>query len=534
MDGVEPLPYRLPELLATPASQPVWIFEGEKDCERAAGLGLVATTNHQGAASTQTTWPKFLSRWFQGRQCHVVPDNDPGGRRHAAGVAAVLLGMGAQVRLVTLPGLPAKGDFSTWLDLGGTLEELEHLALTAADFDLAAYKDVQPADVGGEHSAGLPMPAPVGSNGAARAGRNGSAETVAELMSTRLADVEPVEVAWLIRGKIPLGKLSLIAGAPGLGKSFCVLDFIARVSCGGDAPASAGESIPCGSCLLVSAEDDLADTIRPRLDAAGANTARIHAATTLRRPDGSLAPFDLHFIPELERLILELGDVQLVVIDPITSYLGQFTDDFRNTQVRAVLEPLSDMARRLGLAVLLVHHLNKGGSTDAVNRISGSMAYVALARAAWLLMRDPEDYGRRLLLSIKNNLAPDPWGLAFRIEAGRVQWEDAAVMRTANDLLRESAARESSRGVPGAVRESAAVRHAAEWLRVFLEGDKRVLSEVLLEAAERAGHSRKSMYAAKNSLGVWAKKEGFGADQWFWFFPPAADADAAEDDGPAF
>jgi putative DNA primase/helicase len=130
MDGVEPLPYRLPELLASPASDLVFVVEGEKDADRLAGLGLVATTNHQGAQSTERTWPRFLE-YFAGRHCVIIPDNDSGGKKHARRVAELLRPIAGSVKLLELPGLPAKGDVSDWLDAGSGPAELVALAEAA-------------------------------------------------------------------------------------------------------------------------------------------------------------------------------------------------------------------------------------------------------------------------------------------------------------------------------------------------------------------------------------------------------------------
>lgn len=128
MDGVEPLPYRLPELLAS--MDDVFVVEGEKDAERLAALGLIATTNHQGAASTDRTWPRFIE-YFRGRNVVVIPDNDAGGRKHARRVAELLRPVASSVKVLELPGLGAKGDASDWLDAGGTAAELRALAEAA-------------------------------------------------------------------------------------------------------------------------------------------------------------------------------------------------------------------------------------------------------------------------------------------------------------------------------------------------------------------------------------------------------------------
>ena len=122
MEGVEPLPYRLPELLAAP-DKSVFISEGEKDADRLAKEGLVATCNHGGAGK----WRNGLNRWFDDRNVVILPDNDEPGRTHAEDVARKLHGIARRIRLLKLPGLPAKGDVSDWLDAGHTVRELRRL-----------------------------------------------------------------------------------------------------------------------------------------------------------------------------------------------------------------------------------------------------------------------------------------------------------------------------------------------------------------------------------------------------------------------
>jgi hypothetical protein len=126
MQGVEPLPYRLPELLAQPEAT-VWITEGEKDAD---SLGLIATTSHGGAGK----WRQELSHWFEGRDCVILPDADEPGRKHAADVARKLVGIAARIRVLELPGLPPRGDVSDWLVAGGTRERLIELAAAAPDW----------------------------------------------------------------------------------------------------------------------------------------------------------------------------------------------------------------------------------------------------------------------------------------------------------------------------------------------------------------------------------------------------------------
>jgi putative DNA primase/helicase len=266
-----------------------------------------------------------------------------------------------------------------------------------------------------------------------------------------LADIEARPIAWLWRGRIARGKPTLIAGHPGLGKSQITASMTAVVTTAGLWPVDRSRA-PLGSVLILSAEDDPADKIRPRLEAAGADIAKISIlkAVVQYTPTGE----ELHRgfnlksdIRQLERAIAEIGDVVLVVIDPISAYIGS-TDSHNNADVRGLLAPLSDMASRQNVALVLVSHLNKGGAgTEALMRVTGSLAFVAAARAAYIVAKDPEDEHRRLFLPAKNNIAADTGGLAFRIEpcsigdgidTSKVTWESAPVKDvTADDVLKQ-------------------------------------------------------------------------------------------------
>ncbi len=167
------------------------------------------------------------------------------------------------------------------------------------------------------------------------------------------------------------------------------------------------------------------DTIIPRLMAAGADTRRVHIVAAATKPDGTgRKTFSLKTdVDLLEAKAKEIGCVRLIIVDPISAYMGG-SDGNGNVETREVLEPLADMANRLRIAVVAVTHLNKGGSggnQSALNRFAGSIAFVAAARAAFAVIEDPEDDERRLLLQAKNNLGAKCKGLAFRMEQRLVE-----------------------------------------------------------------------------------------------------------------
>jgi hypothetical protein len=244
-----------------------------------------------------------------------------------------------------------------------------------------------------------------------------------------LADVCKGDLKWLWPGRIPLGSISLLVGDPGLGKSLVSLDIAARVtrgapwpdeqvnseetrvecpSCPSGSPLSTLDSRPPASVLLLTAEDDLADTVRPRLEALGADCSRVMAVPALvpaRFHDmlGQLVDLgrDLH---RVGNLLAAEPDCRLIIIDPVNAYVG-------SGDVQRVLLPFADIARRHDVAVLAVGHSRKKGGA-AIHSALGSLAYVSTARSAWLIRQDPQNADRRLFLPLKNNLAASAGGLS--------------------------------------------------------------------------------------------------------------------------
>jgi putative DNA primase/helicase len=254
------------------------------------------------------------------------------------------------------------------------------------------------------------------------------------------ADIKPEKIDWLWEERLPLGKCVLVAGEGGLGKSMLLAWIAATVSRGKEWPCGEVQSRH-GSVVVLSAEDDAADTIIPRLIAADADCKKIQILEAVRSEDDEgHRCFNLQLdLPELERKIAELGDTALVIIDPITSYLGK-VDSHKNAELRSVLEPLGKMAARQHVTVVANTHLSKATGGNANSRVIGSVAFVNHARAAFIVTADPDDSGKRLFLPSKTNLGKPRDGLAYRIAdtalpgpdgsviwAPYVQWEAARV-----------------------------------------------------------------------------------------------------------
>ncbi len=472
--GVRVVPYRLPELLARP-DDPVFVVEGEKDVDNLGRIGVLATCNAGGAGK----WTAEHAAFLGGRRVYATRDNDDSGLRHIEQVAHSLQGNAEWVRIVELPGLHAKGDVSDWLAAGGTKQDLMRLAEASPIWTPAA-------------SASGPV-------------------------LTCLADVEPRPISWLWPERVPMGRISLLVGRPGEGKSFLTTDMAARVTTG--TPWPDGSECPKGSVILISAEDDPGDTIRPRLDAHYADLHRVHLLSAVVRVDSegryermvTLADLDA-----IEAALERLPDCRLIIVDPVGSFLGGRTDAHRDNEVRAVLAPIAKLAEKHGPAVLVVAHRRKSPGSIADDLALGSRAFTGIARAVWHLTRDKEDRSRRLLLPGKNNLAEEGEGLAFSIigQPPHISWERDLVTMSANEAL---AAENSNRGERKAGPGATARNQAAEWLRELLASGPMETAKVK-EEAKAAGYAWRTLHRAKDELGVKPYRREFSGP-WYWQLP---------------
>ena len=319
----------------------------------------------------------------------------------------------------------------------------------------------------------------------------------------RASDIEPRPIDWLWKPHLALGKFSMIVGDPGLSKSTLTACIAAHVTTG--RPWPDGMPCPAGEALLVNAEDDPADTTRPRLDAANAAVERIHflEAVTVDQRDRS---FNLSDVDAIEEFIERHPEVRLVVIDPISAYMSG-VDSHKNTDVRGLLAPISTLAAKRGVAVIGVSHLNKGQSA-AIYRASGSLAFVAAARAVYLLAKSEDAPERRVLLPIKNNLGPDTHGIGYVLKTTEanvpyVEWSPEPVQQTADEILKA-----------GSEDQRTATEDCMEWLGALLSESGIKASEVM-KAAEQHGFTPKTLRRAREKLGVRTDKAGV-RDGWRW------------------
>jgi len=343
----------------------------------------------------------------------------------------------------------------------------------------------------------------------------------------RLSEIEAQPIRWLWPGRIARGKVSMIAGHPGLGKSQLTAALAAVVTTGGNWPVDRSRC-ELGSVILLNAEDDAADTIRPRLEAAGADLERCEMLDAVQdgfNADGSKAQRSFSLKTDLrvlEEMLSSRPDAALVIVDPITAYLSG-VDTHVNADVRAIFAPLGELAAKHAVAIVCVSHLNKGGPAkggagEALLRVSGSLAFVAAARAAFIVVRDQENPARRLFLPAKNNVGKDETGLAFSvdthvlpsgIETSRVMWEAAPVAVSADEAM----------AAPPDEEERSMTDEAVDFLREAVSTG-RVSAAELKRMGRDQGLSEKALRSARVKLGLEVVREGFGSDlKSYWRFP---------------
>lgn len=330
-------------------------------------------------------------------------------------------------------------------------------------------------------------------------------------------EIEPQTVTWLWPSRIPAGKLTVVEGDPGLGKSTLLLDLAARVTSGRAMPdGTAGMD---GSALVLTGEDGPADTVRPRLEAAGADLQRVAILTAVEREGQAQPPTFPDDQEALRRAIVGVGAC-LVVIDPFMAFLGGYVNSWRDHDVRRALRPLSDAAEATGAAIVVIRHLTKGVG-PAIYRGGGSIGIIGAARSALLVARDPEDEGRRVLAVVKSNLAPEAPSLAFRVEddghgRSRITWDGTSPHR-ANALV----------AVPEEPEERSAQDDARDFLlQELAEGPQP--ARALQGKAGGMGISPKTLRGARERLGIKPRKLSFDG-QWIWELPaPRCPQDAQD------
>lgn len=334
------------------------------------------------------------------------------------------------------------------------------------------------------------------------------------------ADIAPESIQWLWSGWLAAGKLHILAGAPGTGKTTLALALAAAMTTNGRWPD--GSRAPVGDVLIWSGEDDPKDTLIPRLMTCGAELSRIHIVSGVVDDQGT-RPFD----PAIDAVLLRAaakwaGNIRLLIIDPVVSAVAG--DSHKNAETRRALQPLVDLGQSLRAAVVGISHFTKGSAgKDPVDRVTGSLAFGAIARivlATAKLRDDDERRHVRLLARAKSNIGPDTGGFEYFLEQvdvpgmegminTRVMW-GSTLEGTARELLEQAEAVSDTE-------EHSALGEAEEFLRTELEAGPQPAKKIYSEA-RNAGHTERTLKRAKKSLGIKAAKTGFKGG-WAWELP---------------
>jgi KaiC/GvpD/RAD55 family RecA-like ATPase len=328
------------------------------------------------------------------------------------------------------------------------------------------------------------------------------------------SEIEAEPIQWLWPERIAVRKLTIVDGDPGTGKSTLTIDLAARVSTGRHFPD--GGECCLGKAILVTAEDGPADTIRPRLEAAGADLTRVVVLSpALSSSDGGILELPKD-IARLEETVLRTR-ATMMVLDPFSAFLSGDVDSYKDQDIRKVTTILAALAERCDCAVILVRHLGKSEKSSALYRGLGSIGAIAAARSAFVVASDPTDgcdSARRVFCPTKSNLSRLPPALAFSLVAdpqrqvARVDWAPEPVAITADELL-AGGDRKQERGIA----------HAVKLLTEQLASGPKSTVEVE-RAAEAARIGKRTLERARFLMGIESEKmPGALNNGWFLALP---------------
>jgi bifunctional DNA primase/polymerase-like protein/AAA domain-containing protein len=350
------------------------------------------------------------------------------------------------------------------------------------------------------------------------------------IVAIRADTLKPESINWAWKNRFAFGKMAMIAGDPGLGKSTLLVDIAALHSRGGEFPCGEGRAIQCEIAIL-TAEDGLGDTLVPRLIAAEADMSKIHFLTGTKAPEAKAdetAMFDIsRDVVALRRFLEAHPAIKILIIDPLTAYLGSGTKAKENTDVRRVLAPVVKLAEDFGVLLLANNHLNKSGG-KALYRILDSIAFVALGRVIHLVVADADTPENRKFICDKSNIGSRPLGLTYiiqkcwidgeqgeQIETSRISWGTKHIDETADEAL------------GGADDAPTMADDAERLLQEILAAGRMGVHEIEAEA-RAAGmlsptkeiRNSKPFRVACERLGIVHEREGFGPGaQYFWKLP---------------
>jgi putative DNA primase/helicase len=368
-----------------------------------------------------------------------------------------------------------------------------------------------------------PAPKPNG-NGRAAAPDDGYvpqgelASAISEIITECAADITPERITWLWKEWLALGKLHLIAGVPEAGKTTIALAFAAIQTSGGTWPD--GTHARPGNVLMWTSEDDLADTLVPRLIRMGADLNHIHFVKQTKQTDGKPRPFNPSIdMPALQAKAITIGNIVMLIIDPVVAVMPGNRDSHKGAETRSGLQPLLNFTETINCVTIGVAHLTKGtAGQDPLERINGSGAFGQLPRVVLFAAKNDaegDDEPERIMVRVKSNIGQSGGGFGYHIDAAplienpeitatRIVWENP-LEGTARELLGN--AEEDSAKLPK-------LEKAKQFLQSYLANAERLQKEVQA-AALAEGISGKTLWRASKEMNIGKRKEGSGGG-WLW------------------
>ncbi len=313
--------------------------------------------------------------------------------------------------------------------------------------------------------------------------------------------IQSESIEWLWPKRFPLGKLSLLIGDPGLGKSILACYLVATVSRGGSWPDDT--KCPSGSSLLLSLEDGASDTILPRLNGFNANVSKIYL---YQSDECDLA----NLVPEIESQLNHMPGCRLLVIDPVTTFLGE-RDANNHGEMRRLLTLLSQLAKKRGIAVVAISHMNKNDKSKAIYRTLGSLSFSTITRTIWLLEKHPHNPAQRVLFPLKNNLTAQDNSLCFAVQGStrdssipEIIWPSLPYPISEQELFSRRPEELSA----------TKLSEAQRWLQQQLEAGTLPAKEIKRQA-EADGFRWRTIERAKKTLNIDTQFNGDN-DKWEW------------------
>ena len=496
-------PYPLYQRDEWTKAETVYVCEGERTADAVEALGLAATTSLGGPTRAK------LSVWtpLKGKHVVVLSDFDDKGWNYAREVAQLCLGIGAlSARIVMFPGVKVGEGPCEWIDNvrassgdEAVLPELQKLV------DVAALVEFVP-------------PEPVTPKG-----------PQLELLS--IADIQPAPQKWVFDRVIPQGKLTVLMGESGVGKSLTLLEIAAKVTRGLTGPHDDQPQEP-GSVILFSPEDGVAENIRPRLEAFNADLPKVFVIPGLHEQDEETGQKltwqfqldrDMSFLETKLKSLQQAGaNIRMIVIDPIDRFLESAT-----VKKKAIAENLatrlSKLAAETGVAIVITTSLPrnvKGVSKlgQGLRRAIDMGPFGAAARSVWMIGHDLDNHNRRLLLPVKTNYCELPNSLAYQIANGVIEWETEPPTLTSEQYLTKC--EEHVQDQKRAAREAQSkLAKAMKWLRgVLIANDGPLSKEQLLVDADANNITKATLRRAYDAMGCRSVNDTFQG-KWYWYLP---------------